>query len=446
MKFSIFFIFCLPFFLIPLKSVGQKKWTLDNCIQYAIKNNLSIKSNKLTTSIYKENLAQAKRNFLPSFGLNSSYSTRYGRYIDSNTNGIINTKSSSNSYSTGTSIRLFNGFRLWNQIRFQKILLVINKEGVLEAKHTLAFDVMQAFYDIKFKEGLLKITKEQQDLSAINHKLISSKVKLGLLAKSDLYAIESTIASERLNILRAKNQLQDAQLTLIQLLNLDEENIFLHEESEFLVPKETPNTTNSVFSKAAQFLPSLKSSALNIKLAEKRLALSKANLYPSLSFSVGASTAYSQNRTDQLGAIIPFSEQLQANLSKSYSFSLHIPIFSKWANRSSLKTSKIEILKSKISLKQNEQSVYKQIQSILQKNKALKAEKTMQNKNLKAKKLAYQIAQKKYVKELIGIYELQQSKNDVTRAKIEYLEIQLKLKIQTKTLDFYKGISVFNIE
>ena len=433
---------------LPFSGTSQKLWSLDACITYAVKNNLSTKLNVYDTEIRKENLSQTKRNFLPSFGLNTGYNIGYGRYVDPNTNDIINTKSYSNSYSTGTSIQLFNGFRQWNSIAFHKLLLEINKGKNLELKHKLSFDVMNAFYAILFQEGIVKIAKNRQSLSKLHYKTIASKIKLGLLAKSNLYQIESTISSENLSLLKAKNELANAKLNLLQLMNLPQKTIELQQENSLAALNYSSNlsNTNFVFKKALQFLPAIKNTETNIKVAQKSLAISRSSLYPSLSFGTGISTAYYQTRTDNAGNIIPYSKQLQDNLYKRIYFSMYVPIFHKWSTRSSLKIEKIKIKQAKINFEQKKQVVFKQIQTLIQNKNSLELEEEANLQNIKSKELNFKISEKKHEKELINLYELQQAKNELTQAKIEQLRIHLQLKIQKKTIAFYTGMPVFKID
>lgn len=440
-------ILLLMLICVSLGLSAQKSWTLNNCIQYAIEHNLGTKNSSYTAAINKEIVQQSKRDFLPSFSLNSGYNIRFGRSVDPNTNDVINTKSFSNNYSTGTSIELFNGFLKWNKIARNKLVYQASKENLLQVKHKLAFQVMDVYFNIAFQHGLLDIAKEQYELSVLNSKMIHAKIKLGLKAASEIYDLESTIATEKLKVIRAKHRLEEAELLLIQLLNLKDKKIKLafDFETNFILENQNFTTTEKLYTNAIQFLPSVKSQELKTKASQKSLAMTKSSLYPSLRFNTGISTAYYQTKRDQFGNTINFMDQLQENVNKSISFSLNIPITSKGRHRSEVKKAKIRLEQATISLEQKKQEVYKTIQLVLQKNTALKAENELQQYNVKAKDMAYKISLKKYQKGLLNLYELQQSKNRFSEAKATLLRIHIQLRIQKKTIDFYNGISVFNI-
>lgn len=426
---------------------AQKSWTLNECIQYAIEHNLGTKNSGYTLAISNETVQQSKRDFLPSASINSNYNIGFGRYIDPNTNDVINTKSFSNNYSTATSIELFNGFLKWNSLARNKLLHQASKENLLQVKHKLAFQVMDAYFNIMFQQGVLEIAKEQYELSLLNSKMIHAKIKLGLKANAEVYDLESTIATEKLIVVRGKHTLEEAQLVLVQLLNLKGEKIKLAIDFGANYILENKNNTNAkkLYNTAIQFLPSVKTKELNTKVSKKNLAITKSGLYPRLSFNTGISTAYNQTKRDQFGNTIHFIDQIQDNVYKYLNFSLRIPITTKGSTRSNVKKAKISVEQATISLQQEKQNVYKTIQLVLQKNTALRAENELQQHNVKAKEMAYTISLKKYQKGLLNLYELQQSKNRFSEAQATLLRIHIQLRIQKKTIDFYNGIPVFNI-
>lgn len=431
--------------LVSNQSFSQKIWTLDECIEFANENSLVNQSKEYITSISKENFQQSKRNFLPSINGSSGYNTRYGRYVDPNTNDVIETKSSSNSFGMGASVLLFNSFRQWNRKTQSKLIYESTKASQLKARYDLAFNVMDAYYAVQFRQGLLKVAEERLELTNLNYRMIESKVNLGLKAKADLYELESAMRADELRITQAKNEIEESMLNLMQIMNLNTESIQIETGNPGETFQESISFANvdSTYTNALEFLPSIKSQELNLDAAEKGLAITKGNLYPSISMSSGISSGFYETRLDFNGEVVPFFDQLTDNSSKYVGFSLSIPISNRWSKRSDIKKGKIGILQSENRLEQEKQRVYKEIQRVIQKNEALLLEKESNDANLKAKELAYTVAQKKFDKGILSIYELQQSKNQFSMAQIEKIRIALQLKYQKKNIDFYSGIPVF---
>ena len=449
MRESILQLFLLFFVFSFYPVFSQESWTMDVCIAYALAHNLEQQNQTYNAAIEKEQWQQAKRDLIPQVyvGL-PSYTINYGRSLDQLTNTFYDTKTVSGlNGGLSTSIVLFESFKRWNTLSYKKIQFESSKQTILQYKYDLAFRVMTLFNDVLFYQGNLEIVLDQQAMNKLSFKRITSEVKLGLKAKSDLYEIEATVSEDDFNVLQSKNRLKEAKLALLQEMNLEQDDIVLSAvlEEKTATFSEAPFVIETLFNKAQQSLPSFQIKKFRIESAEKYLAITRASLLPRLSLNAGINSGYSRNRVDALGNQIQFWEQLRANTNKYISLSLNIPIFNNGRNWSSTKIAKINLQKTKVQLKQETQTVYKEIQKLIQKNKALLAEKQLNVKKIKSKELAFTIAQKKYKRDLITLYEMQSASNAYTKAKMEQLQIKIQLSIQKKTLDFYNGTFILPI-
>lgn len=428
--------------------VAQKTWTLDECVAYAVEHNLALNNFKYNSDSNKETYKQSIRNLLPNIMGSTDYNIRYGRSINPNNNEFINTDFFSNNYSLSSSVDIFQGFQKINSIKASKLLYKAAKEDVLQQKYLLAFTVMSAFYDIRFYEGLLTISEEQAEISQTNFNLVKRQVELGLKAGADLYEAESVLLTDQLAVTRGKNSLEAAQLKLIQEMNLEDEstinvNTELNEMSEV---ENIPLTLSldSIYNKATNFIPLIKAEKLRTKAAKKDVAIARGNLYPSISLFAGYGTGYYETNVDDADHIIPFNTQFKDNLSKYVGVSLSIPIFNRWSNRSNIKQQKIELQRANNSLDIQKQELFKLIQQLFQDQRSFSIESEQSTKKMKAQELSFAIAQKKYEKGMISTIELFQAKNLYTTSQNENLQVKLQLKVTEKTLDFYKGLPVFD--
>jgi outer membrane protein len=435
-------ILFLYFILHSFVVFSQKAWTLDECIAYALEHNLGQQNQTYSEAISKENWNQAKRDLIPQIGVGSpSYTVNYGRTIDPITNTIVDTKYGSGFASLSSSIVLFESFKKWNTLAFQKIQFETTKHITEQYKYDLAFKIMNLFNDVLFNEGALSIVTEQQAINLFQYKLISSQVELGIKAKADLYDIEATVSSDELIVLQANNRLKEAKLALIQEMNLPQDHIqlFAPLENQSINESLIKADAESLFNNAQQFLPTLQLGALDVKAAKKNLAITRASFFPRITFNTGINTGYSPNRLDAFGNEVEFWEQVKTNTNKFISFSMQIPIFGNGRNWSNTKIAKINLLKADVDLKQKEQLVYKEIQKLIQKNEALFAEEKLNSKKVELKELTLTIAQKKFKNGLISLYDLQTANNEFISAKINQLQMRIQFNIQKKTLDFYNG-------
>jgi len=440
----------IQLFFICITSYSQSRWTLETCVDYALKHNLKLKDLGYQTKSNKESYRQSFRDLLPTIDGNSSYDIQFGRSIDPNNNGFVSTQFFSNNYSINAYIDIFKGFQKLNTIAFTKFMYKAVQKDNLQEKYLLAFKVMSAFYDVEFYKDLLKITKEQRNISSVNYNLVKRKIELGLMAGSDLYEVKSALIADKLVITQSKNNLKIAMLKLIQEMNLKNVSAIkintLKDEILENNKKLLHLSVDSIYHNALSFIPVIKAEELRVKAARKDISIARGNLYPSLKFATGYSTGYYETNVDAMGKILPFRTQIKENASQFIGFSLQIPISERWYSRSQIKQKKIALLRAVNNLDIQKQELNNVIQKLIQSYEASKIEYEQTKENESSRLLAFNIAQKKYEKGLISIVQLYQSKNYYAKAQNENLQVKLKLKVQKKTLNFYMGLPVFNIQ
>ncbi len=434
-------------FLASYSGFSQKVWTLEECVSYAIEHNLQVKNTAYNNDSSKETYRQSIRDLLPNISGSTSYNVQFGRSEDPNTNDIVNTQFFTNNYSLGANIDLFRGFQKLNTIKASKFIYKATQEDMLQEKFLLAFRVMSAYYDIKFYEGLVANSLEQQEISQSNYDLVKRQVDLGMMAGADLYEAESNLLGDKLLVTQNENLLTTSKLTLLQEMNMTEEqDINLMPSLEDTDVASTEEVVlDSLYNAARGFVPIVKSQEFRVLAAKKQLQSTRGGLFPSLSFNAGIGTGYFETRRDEDGNTIPFRTQFKDNTSKFIGASLSVPISNGWANRSRVKQQKIAYLQAKNNLEIQEQELFQLLQQLVQTHSALTAEYEQSKQKVKAQELAFSIAQKRYEKGLINAIDLFQAKNLYGVAQNENLQVGLRLKVNQSTMDFYKGLPIFNI-
>lgn len=434
---------------LAVRISAQDSWTLDDCVAYALANNLQLNDFKYTAQSNKETYRQSFRDLLPSVNGFSNYNIRFGRSIDPNDNSIVTTDFFSNNYSLEGSIDLFQGFQKLNTIQASKFLHKATQQETLQQKYLLAFRVMSAFYDIQFFEGLVAISEEQLEVSTSNYNLVEKQIDLGLKAGADLYEAESILLGDKLNLTQSKNRLLTAKLTLMQEMNLTNvPDISIQPQLS-----ENPNafisqsiSSDSIYSEAKSFMPIIKAQELRAKAARKQVAVARGDLYPSLSLFGGYGTGYFETTRDSLGATVPFRQQFKDNTFQFIGLSLRVPISNGWSVHSRVKQQKIELLRAKNNLEVQEQELWQTVQQLVQDYSSLLVELEQSNQKMEAQNLAFNIAQKRYEKGLANTLELFTAKNLLANAQNENLQVRLRSEINKSTLDFYRGLPVFAID
>ena len=428
---------------------AQKSWTLDACVAYALEHNLQLNNLNYATESNRESYRQSYRNLLPSVSAGSNYSILYGRSIDPNTNAVVNSDFFSNNYNLGANLDIFNGFQKLNSITASKLLYHAAKEDAENEKYLLAFRVMTGFYNVMYYQEQIKIAKGQFEISSGNIKLVKREIDLGVKAGADLYEAQSVLEGDKLALIQAENNYKTARLSLMQEMNLESAEDFSIDTSanELMTGRSEKSDliTDSIYREALDFIPTIKSGEYRLGAAKSEVAKSRGKLFPSLTFFTGYSTGYYETNVNDIGNIIPFRNQIRDNASKYVGLSLSVPVFEAWSRRSAVKQQKIALLEAKNNLDIRKQELNKLIRQLVQDYTAGMAEYEQTQQNVLAQSMAFEIAQKKYSKGMISILELNQVKNAFAKAQNENLQVMSKLKVQEKTIDFYRGLPVFNI-
>ena len=443
-----FEIVVLLIFLATTGVWAQEKWSLDDCVAYALDHNLQLNDFKYTEESSRETYRQSIRNLLPAVEASSNYAINFGRSTDPFTNDVVTTDFFSNSYNINSRVDLFQGFQKLNSIKASKFLYKASLEETTHQKYLLAFRVMQAFYDIQFYEGLLAISREQQTVSQTNYNLVEKQIDLGLKAGADLYEAESLLLTDKLSVTQSQNQLNAAKLSLIQAMNLEgvtDISILVNLKQKTLANEQSINVSDSIFDSARNFIPLLKAQELRTRAAKKQIAVARGDLYPSLSMFGGIGTGYFETTRDTLGATIPFQDQFRDNTFQFVGLSLTIPISNAWSGRSRVKQQKIAHKQAQNNLDIQEQELQQTIQQLVQEYDALLVEYEQSTQKMNAQNLAFTIAQKRYEKGMINAIELFTAKNLFANAQNENLQVRLRSEINKSTLDFYRGLPIFNI-
>ena len=443
MRVSLLLLFFTYFILTPPVK-AQKGWSLEDCIAYAMVHNIDIQKSHLNNQRNEENYRQTIRNLLPSFNAGAGYGASFGKSIDPITNDVIYHSFSSNSYSAGTSVSLFQGFRQLNSIAFSKSIVNAGKFDEQGLKATLSFQIMDAYYNVVFYKGLITIAEELLAASRWNLGFIQGMVKNGLKAESDILEIEASLASEELNRVRAQNQYKEALLHLKQLINYDKEEPFSIGDniSQMQEPITLDKSIDSLYQIALHEMPIIQRTREQLEASKINLNRTKSSYYPSLSAHAGLSTGFYQTRVDPEGHIIPFVDQLSNNASEYLSLSMSLPIFNKGMNLSQTKLAKIQHRESELNLIQEERRLYQKIQQDWQKLQAIKMEIELGEIQVKAMEANENIIRKKLEKGLVSQMEYNQAKNQLAEARSGLLSASLQYAVTRKTIDYYQGFPI----
>ncbi|MBE3085510.1 MAG: TolC family protein, partial [Bacteroidetes bacterium] len=417
----------------------EKKWTLEDCINYAVTNNIGLQRQRLQTQSAEINLTKAKMDVLPSLNFGSDARVGFGRSIDPVTNLITFKQNLSNSYSINSTIQLFNGFATLNTIAANKFMLKAGLETEKITRNTLIVDIMGQYYQVLYSKGLENASKMQLDLSEKQLFRILKMVETGKEALSRQYEIESQVSADKLAYTIAQNSASQALTTLKQMLQLEpgsEFDILMPDLNNMLIT-DSNFSTDSVYNIASQTLPRLKAIEFELNASKKQVAAARGNLAPSLSVGGAVFTGYYKVINEGAADQVSFSSQLKNNNSQAVFLSLDIPIFNNYSTGKNIKLARIRRDDTALRLELEKNNLYTEIENACLNFNRGKDEFAAAGANFEYNKKSFNAVEKKFESGLVDVTDYSAAKTTLFNAETEALRTKLQLLIRKLTIQFY---------
>ncbi|HUW92337.1 MAG TPA: TolC family protein [Bacteroidales bacterium] len=427
-------------FLAPHDLSAQvKRWTLEDCINYALTNNIGLQRQGLQTETAEVNLLKTKMDILPNLNFGSDARLGFGRSIDPVTNLITFKQNLSNSYSLNSTIQVFNGFATLNSISANKFMLKAGIEAEKVASNTLIVEIMGQYYRVIYAKGLESAAKMQVELSEKQLFRITKMVETGKEAVARKYEIESQASGDRLTYTIARNSASQAVTQLKQMLQLEPGADFdiLLPDLENLMITDSGFDTDSIFSIASEVLPRLKAIDYELKATAKQVAAAKGALAPSLSVGAAIYTGYYKVISEDAAEQASFSSQLKNNNSQALFLSLNIPIFNNYSTNRSIKLAKIRKSDTELRLSLERNNLYTEIEDACLSYNRGKEEYVAAEANLAFNQKSFNAVEKKFESGLVDVTDYSAAKTTLFSAETEALRTKLQLLIRKLTIQFY---------
>ena len=415
---------------------AQETWDLQRCITHAIEHNLSIKLKEAARNQSEVELNTAQWSRMPNLNGNIGQSFNFGRALQAdNTYGNRNTRNTN--FSLGTSIPLFTGMQIPNNIALSKLNLKAATEDLAKAKEDISIQVASYFLQVLFNEELTKIARNQV---ALSQEQLDRKVaffKNGKASEAEILEAKSRLAQDQLSLVQAENNHQLALLDLSQLLELpspegfqinvpDIDNFSAH----LTLPEE-------VYAQAMMNKPAIKAAQYRLQGAEKSIKIAQSGYYPQLSFGAGIGTNYYH-----LSGIenAPFSTQWDQNMNKYLQFSLSIPIFNRFQTRNRVKSARIQHTALSWQLEESKKALYKEIQQAYYNALAAESKYKSSQSASESAEASFRLMSEKYANGKASATEYNEMRTAWMKALSDGVQAKYEFVYRSKILDFYKGV------
>jgi len=409
-------------------------WTLEKCIEYALKQNIQVRKSELSnerSGLYAE---QAKAQRLPSVSAGISQNFNWSKSNTSASTGFTGTNGSG--YSASAGVTLFNYSKITNLIKQADLDLQAGIYSLETTKESISLSILNAFLQVLYAEEQVKNSTKQIESTESQLNLAGERLALQAISTADYAQVKSQLASEKLTLANSESQLAIAKVNLMQLMELPVTAEFYIEHpdiGESLNQKRLPDV-KTVYEAALAIKPQVKEAAINKQIASLDEKIAKASFFPTLSASASASSAFSGTSAD------PYLDQINNGLRPSAGFSLSIPIYQRKQAKTSVAVSKIGYRDAELSETDTKNQLRKNIEQACQDVSSAQIEYEASLENFDATRESSTLSDEKFTQGIINSTDFLVSKTSLIVAESKVLQSKYNLIFSYKILDFYMGV------
>jgi outer membrane protein len=430
-----------------------KKWTLQECVDYALKNNITIKQTELDIKSASVDKKAAFGSFLPTLNANASHSWNIGLNQNITTGLLENQTTQFTSAGLNSNVDIYNGLQNQNRLRRSKLSIVSAQYQLDKMKDDISLNVANAFLQILFNKESIKVQTQQLAFDESQYNRTDELVKAGSIPRGDLLDVKATVAADKQRLVTAENTLFISKLSLAQLLQLDDFQNFDIEEITYDV-KESPVSTQKpedILAKAKQDRVELKIAKTNLEIAEKDVKIAKGAYQPSVSgfYSFSTRASYSDRVVGVDGSgnpilanPLPLFEQFSNNKGHNFGVQLNIPIFNGFSVKNNVERSKIALDRSKISSTQAELDLERNVYNAITDAKGAMNSYESAVTALEARQEAFNYAKERFAVGIMNAFEFNQAQTLFVNAQSEVLRTKYDYIFKIKVVEYYFGIPI----
>ena len=445
----------LTIFLVLSAGTGfsqQKVWSLEECIKYAVDNNIQIKQQVLQTQYQQNALDLSKLKLLPTLNGQASHNYSFGRALDESTYQYTDHQTvQSNNFYAGGSTNLFSGLQNYNTIKKNEYSLLASNEDLKNTLDNISLSVALDYLQILLNKELVSATENQLSITKQQIEKSRKMVNAGSVARGNLLQIESQAAQEELQMINMQNQLDISYLNITQLLELKTPEGF-----EIVLPSISIDTNylvtgniDDIFNTAVGIRPEIKSSEFKLAASQYDLKIAQGGRSPRLTMNHSFNTLYSNARkkilsvdpvTGPVYGKYTFGDQLNDNINYGLGFSLSIPILNGWQVNKNIDNSRLNIKGYEYELDNTKKQLYKNIQQAYADAVAALKKYTASKKAVVSMEESFRYTEQKFNVGMVTPVDYNAAKTQLLNAESDMSQAKYEFIFKTKVLDFYKGL------
>lgn len=447
MRRILFIALIIPLLVTGLRAQEQETWTIEECIAYALDNNIELKRQELNTAMKEKDRVQSRLNALPNLNGQVNHDLGSGRILDRGTYEWVNTDVSQGDLGLVSNVTLFKGLQGLNRIKMAEADKDVALSQQEASEDNLVLNIITAYLEVLLKQELYEIAGEKVNIAEQQVERMDKLVEVGNASVGELLEVKATATTENYNLTLAKNNLTYVRLELAQLLNHPDPLSFRITRPEIGDPSlaQIPEP-EEIYGKALDVLPQVEAAQHQITYQSKELAVARGALSPELFVRALYYSNYSDKlinprEVDPRNPVLqyPVHQQVLDNQYKQVSIGLSVPVFNKWQNRTNISKAKIGLEDAHYQMEEVKQQLYKDIQRYYAEVLgALDNYEAARESNANSEE-AYRYADEKFKVGMATALELEEARNRLFASKSEMVRTRYMFVFYLEILEFYQG-------
>jgi outer membrane protein len=418
----------------PLLSQADTTWTIEKCIDYALKQNITVRKSELSTKRSVVSFDQTKAQRLPFANGSISEGVSWSKNITTGQSGYSGFQNSN--YSLNAGITIFNGFKVTNQIQQAQLNITSSEYSLATTQESVILSILNAYLQVLYSGELVNNSKKQIESIVEQLRLAQERLTLKAISVVDFLQVKSQLATEKLTLANAESQLSIAKITLMQLIELPYGQPFsiAHPELNDLLKVQRIPDVKKVYETALSIKPQVKGAEIDKQIAALDEKIARSAYFPTLNASAGVMTSYSSQNGSN------YTSQLNDAIYPSAGLSLSIPIYQKKQVKTNIELARIGYQDAELSETDTRNQLRKSIeQACLDVNSAqVKYAASLENYNSTLE--SSNLSEEKFNQGIINSVDYLVARTNLIVAESEFLQSKYNLIFSYKVLDFYEGI------
>ena len=420
-------------------------WTLQDCIDYAMQENISLQQSRLTAESAQVDIKTAKNALFPSLSFSTSHNLinrpyQESSYTVSGTEILMaNTNTNySGSYGLNAQWELFNGGRNLKTIKQEELNSRIAGLDFETTANSIEENIAQVYVQILYASESVKVNENTLEVSKAQRDRGKELFEAGSISSADYAQLESQVSNDNYQLVTAITALEDYKLQLKQLLEMEgnvEMLLYIPELDDNDVLARLPDK-ESVYASALQTRPEIESGKLNVSASELDIKIAKSSYYPSLSLSAGIGTSHTT------GTDYTFSEQIKNGWNNSVGLTLSVPIFSRRQTKSAVEKAQIGLESTKLQLRETEKELYRTIENLWLDAWSAQQQYLAAAERVRSSRTSFDLVSEQFNLGMKNTVELLTEKNNLLSAEQELLQAKYMAILNIQLLKFYQGMEM----